>query len=68
MTTADHAERAKAHGKLALGFHFQGTTPFARPLDLVHVFHSLGVRHALLADNRRNHAGDGCHEPSDSAP
>ena len=66
LASADDAERAKAAGKLALGFHFQGTTPFERDLGLVEVFHALGVRHALLAYNQRNHAGGGCHEASDA--
>lgn len=66
LTTAGDAERAKAEGKLALGFHFQGTTPFARDLGLVELFYTLGVRHALLAYNHKNHVGDGIHERTDS--
>ncbi len=65
LTAAEDAERAKAAGKLALGFHFQGTTPFGRDLGLVEMFYALGVRHALLAYNHRNHAGDGIHERTD---
>ena len=30
------------------------------------MFYKLGVRHALLAYNQRNHVGDGCHEITDS--
>ncbi len=66
LTTAGDAERAKAQGKLALGFHFQGTTPFGRDLGLVEMFYTLGVRHALLAYNHKNHVGDGIHERTDS--
>ncbi|MGB6116907.1 MAG: membrane dipeptidase [Mesorhizobium sp.] len=57
---------AKAHGKLAIGFHFQGTTPFDRDVGLVEVFYKLGVRHALMAYNQKNHVGDGCHERTDA--
>lgn len=65
LMTADDALAAKAEGKLALGFHFQGTTPFARDLGLVEIFYRLGVRHALMAYNQKNHVGDGCHERTD---
>ena len=65
LTQATDVERAKAEGKLALGFHFQGTTPFDRDLGLVEVFYRLGVRHALMAYNQKNHVGDGCHERTD---
>lgn len=66
LSAAEDAERAKAAGKLALGFHFQGTTPFGRDLGLVEMFYTLGVRHALLAYNHRNNVGDGVHERTDS--
>ena len=39
LTTANDAERAKAEGKLALAFHFQGTTPFGRDLGMVEMFY-----------------------------
>ena len=66
LDRAEDAERARRDGKLAVGFHFQGTTPFGRELGLVEVFYQLGVRYALLAYNQRNHVGDGCHEPEQS--
>jgi len=62
LMRAEDAELAKASGRLAIGFHFQGTTPFDRDLGLVEVFYRLGVRHALMAYNQKNHVGDGCHE------
>ena len=65
LERAGDAERAKAEGKLALGFHFQGTTSFDRDLGLVELFYRLGVRHALMAYNQKNHVGDGCHERTD---
>jgi len=66
LDQAEDAERAWRESKLAVGFHFQGTTPFGRDLGLVEIFYQLGVRYALLAYNQRNHAGDGCHEPVQS--
>jgi membrane dipeptidase len=65
LMRAEDAEAAKASGRMALGFHFQGTTPFDRDVGLVEVFYRLGVRHALLAYNQKNHVGDGCHERTD---
>ncbi|MCL4743998.1 MAG: membrane dipeptidase [Burkholderiaceae bacterium] len=65
LASARDAEAAKKAGKLALGFSFQGTTPFERDIGLVEVFYKLGVRHALIAYNQKNHVGDGCHERTD---
>ena len=65
LLKADDVPAAQAEGKLAVGFHFQGSTPFGRDLGLVEVFYALGVRAAILAYNRRNHVGDGCHDISD---
>jgi len=58
--------RAKAEGKLAVGFHLQGTNPFGGDINLVETFYRLGVRHALLAYNEKNAVGDGCHERTDA--
>lgn len=60
------AEAARLAGQLAVGLHFQGTTPFGRDLALVETFRRLGVHQALLAYNKRNHVADGCHEVTDS--
>lgn len=64
-TVAD-VERAQAAGKLAVVMHFQGTLPFERDAGLVDIFYRLGVRHALMAYNQKNHVGDGCHERTDA--
>ena len=65
VDTAADIRAAKATGKLAVCFHFQGTAAFERSVELVGLFYRLGVRHALLAYNQKNHVGDGCHERSD---
>lgn len=63
-TVADILE-AKAAGLLGVNFNFQGTNSFNRDIGLVDVYYQLGVRHALLAYNQKNHVGDGCHEKVD---
>lgn len=64
-TVADiHA--AKAEGKLAIGFHFQGAGPLAYDPALVELYYRLGLRWMILCYNARNPLGDGCHEPGDA--
>lgn len=63
-TLADIA-LARASGHLGILFNFQGSDAFGRDVRLVEPYFRLGVRHALLAYNLRNAAGDGCHERSD---
>ncbi|NNE23393.1 MAG: hypothetical protein HKN11_12370 [Rhizobiales bacterium] len=58
-TTADDAQRAKAAGKLALGFHFQGATPFGRDLGLVAMFYNLGEHFAPKLKGRDRKGRDG---------
>ena len=61
----DDIERAQREGKLAVGFHFQGSNPVNYDVNLVEVYYQLGVRHMLLAYNSRNATGDGCNERTD---
>ncbi len=63
---ADDIPRAKAEGKLAVVFTFQGTLPFERNVELIALYYRLGVRQALMAYNQRNNVGDGCHERTDA--
>jgi len=58
--------RAKTEGKLAIGFHFQGSEGLEGDANLVEVFYQLGVRHMLLSYNQKNRACDGCHERTNS--
>ena len=58
--------QAKREGKLAVGFHFQGTAPFEDKLAWVDVAYKLGVRHALMAYNEKNRVGCGCHVSEDT--
>ncbi len=65
VETAADILRAKAAGKMAVMFHFQGTGPIDNRLEFVETFYHLGVKHMLLAYNNRNRVGDGCMEPED---
>jgi membrane dipeptidase len=58
--------RAKAEGRLALGFHFQGSNPLENNVNLVALYYELGVRHMLLVYNQMNAAATGCHERVDA--
>jgi membrane dipeptidase len=57
---------ARESGRLAVGLHFQGTTPFEEELGWVDLFQRLGVRHALMAYNEENRVGCGCHVAEDT--
>lgn len=57
---------ARAEGKLAVGFHFQGSNGLGGAPEMVELYYRLGVRHMLLAYNQRNQAADGCSERTDS--
>jgi membrane dipeptidase len=65
-TRAEEIIAAKRQGRLAVGFHFQGTDPFEGSVELVELFAELGVRHVLLAYNQKNLVGDGCVERTDA--
>ena len=64
--STDDILRARKMGELAVGLHFQGTTPFEDELGWVELFHALGVRHALMAYNEKNRVGCGCHVSEDT--
>lgn len=66
VETADDILRAKREGKLALGFHHQGTNALLGDINMVSLYYRLGVRAMLLCYNQKNSVGDGCHEPTDS--
>ena len=55
-------ERAKAEGLLAVGFDVEGMAPIQDELALISTFYDLGVRWMLIAYNRTNRIGGGCHD------
>ena len=63
--SVEDIREARVRGKLALGFHFQGSESLEGDPNLVALFYDLGVRHMLLAYNQKNRAADGCHERTD---
>lgn len=65
VESADDIHEARRLGKLAVGFHFQGSNPLGGDPNMVALYHRLGVRHMLLAYNQKNLAADGCHERTD---
>ena len=66
VETAEDIVRAKHEGKLAVGFHFQGTNPIAHNLAMVEVYYKLGIRHMLMCYNVKTPIGDGCQERTDA--
>lgn len=53
---------AKAAGKLAVAFDLEGGVPLCERVEMVQLFHDLGVRQIHLAYNRNNSIGGGCYD------
>lgn len=64
--TPEDIRAAQTAGKLAVGFHFQGSLPVEKELGFVEVYRRLGITHMLLAYNQRNFVADGCHETANA--
>ena len=60
--SVEDIRRAKAEGKLAVGFDIEGMNAIADQPSLVHLYYELGVRWMLIAYNRNNRAGGGCQD------
>lgn len=63
--TAREIEQIAASGRAAIVFGFQNGSPFESDLQMVEVFHQLGVRIAQLTYNIQNHIGGSCWESID---
>ena len=63
--TADDVKRAATEGRLAVAFDLEGTEPLDGELEMIQTYHDLGVRSMLIAYNRHNRAGGGCHDDVD---
>jgi membrane dipeptidase len=63
-STPTSVASAHAEGRLAVGFDLEGTEPLDGSIEMVDVFYELGVRTMLIAYNRSNRAGGGCHDDS----
>ena len=53
---------AKATGRMAIAFDLEGMNALDGSVDMVRLYHDLGVRQMLFAYNRNNLAGGGCHD------
>ena len=62
IETIDDIDRARAEGKLAVGFDIEGARAIDDQLSLVRLYRDLGVRWMLVAYNRNNLAGGGCQD------
>lgn len=55
-------DRARSEGKLAVGFDIEGMNALNGDINMVSVYHSLGVKQMLFAYNLNNLAAGGCHD------
>jgi membrane dipeptidase len=53
---------AKEAGRLAIAFDLEGSDPLLGNLNMISLYHDLGVRQMLLAYNKDNRASGGCME------
>lgn len=60
--SAADVRAAKQAGRLAVTFDLEGMNALDGQLDMVALYHALGVRQMLFAYNRDNLAGGGCHD------
>jgi len=62
VATVHDIHRAKAEGKMAITFDLEGANALDGRIEMVELYHRLGVRQILFAYNRNNLAGGGCHD------
>lgn len=62
VTSVDEVRQARKAGDLAVTFDLEGMNALDGSLDMVEMYHHLGVRQMLIAYNRNNLAGGGCHD------
>lgn len=58
----DDVENAKEEGKLAVSFDIEGMNALNGDINMVSLYHRLGVRQMLFAYNLNNEAAGGCHD------
>ncbi|HSV84164.1 MAG TPA: membrane dipeptidase [Ramlibacter sp.] len=63
--SVDEVEQIVASGRTAVIYGFQDTSPFEDDIELIEVFHQLGVRIAQLTYNVQNRVASGCWESQD---
>ena len=62
VNTIDDVENAKNEGNLAVSFDIEGINALNGDLNMVGLYHQLGVRQMLFAYNLNNDAAGGCHD------
>jgi membrane dipeptidase len=60
LQQADDVERARATGRLAVGFDIEGANAIGDQISLIQLYYDLGVRWMLMAYNTPNRVGGGC--------
>lgn len=63
--SAEEIERAQAENRTAIIFGFQHCSPVEEEIDLIEIFHSLGVRFMQLSYNNQSVMATGCYEDDD---
>ena len=58
----DDVENTKKEGKLAVSFDIEGMNALYGDINMVGLYHRLGVRQMLFAYNLNNDAAGGCHD------
>ncbi len=60
--TVEDILRARQEGKLAFSFDIEGMNALNGDINMVSLYHALGVRQMLFAYNLNNEAAGGCHD------
>ena len=60
--TVEDISRAKREGRLAVAFDIEGMNALNGDINMVGLYHALGVRQMLFAYNLNNQAAGGCHD------
>ncbi len=63
--TVDDIRQAKKDNKLAIAFDVEGAYAMGEDLCILSLYYDLGVRWMLMAYNRANTVGFGCHDDED---
>jgi membrane dipeptidase len=58
-TTCGEIRKTKGEGKIGLIISMEGAEPLSNDINLLQVFHKLGLRILTITHDRRNYAGDG---------
>lgn len=62
VSSFEDVETARTAGRLAVSFDIEGANALGGDVNMVAVYHALGVRQMLFAYNLNNEAAGGCHD------